>query len=65
VEDVQKTLKQALARLETSYNNEERELREVKSSIATADSNTEALRKSLNVAAEDVRRLSLPSLSLS
>jgi multidrug resistance efflux pump len=55
VEDVQKTLKQALARLEQSCSNEEKELREVKSSIATAESNTEALRKSLKTASEDVR----------
>ncbi|ELR11247.1 GCrich sequence DNA-binding factor-like protein [Acanthamoeba castellanii str. Neff] len=53
VEDVQKTLKQALARLEQSCSNEEKELREVKSSIATAESNTEALRKSLKTASED------------
>jgi len=54
VEEVQKSLKQALERLEVSHDNEEKELRQVKSSISTAESNAEALRKQLNATSEDV-----------
>jgi len=53
VEEVQKSLKQALERLEVSHDNEEKELRQVKSSISTAESNAEALRKQLNATSED------------
>lgn len=54
VEDVQKSLRQALERLEASHSNEEKELHQVKHSVATSESNVDDLSKQLNIASAEV-----------